>query len=151
MSRIANTPISVVQGVDIDLSTDAIKVSGKKGKLHLSISPDVKVSLNDNALSVAVLKKSKQAVTMAGTTRALINNMVEGVSKGFEKKLTLIGVGYRAKVEGKNIKLTLGFSHPVVYKNSRGCGCIDSYSDRNSINLLRQTIVGSSGSRNTCL
>ena len=120
MSRIANAPVSLPSGVDVTLSGQVIKVKGSKGELEWNVHELVSVAQEDAQVKVAANDKSKQAVAIAGTTRALINNMVTGVSDGFEKKLTIIGVGYRAQAQGQKLNLTLGFSHPVVYEVPAG-------------------------------
>lgn len=116
MSRIANSPISVPSGVDIKIDGSALKVKGNNGELGHTCHPDVGLELNDNTLTVKSLNSGRQAAALAGTTRSIVNNMVIGVSNGFEKKLTLVGVGYRAQTKGKLLNLTLGFSHPVEHK-----------------------------------
>ena len=93
-----------------------IKVNGSKGELEFVIPNSVSVNQSDQELTVAYDEASKESTALAGTTRALVNNMIIGVSQGFEKKLELRGVGYRAKASGKSLELTLGFSHPVVYE-----------------------------------
>ncbi len=115
MSRIANAPVSLPSGVDVTLSGQLIKVKGSKGELEWNVHDLVSVSQEDATLKVSANESSKQAVALAGTTRALVNNMVTGVSAGFEKKLSIIGVGYRAQAQGQTLNLTLGFSHPVNY------------------------------------
>jgi len=115
MSRVANNPIALPKGVDVVLGS-AISVKGPLGSMSQSMSSDVAVALNDGVLTFAPTNGSIQANAMSGTLRALVNNMVQGVSKGFEKKLTLVGVGYRAQAQGDALNLTLGFSHPVVHK-----------------------------------
>jgi large subunit ribosomal protein L6 len=120
MSRIANAPVSIPAGVEVSLNDSEITVKGTKGTLTRSIHTEVSVKQEDASLKTAAKSNSKQAVALAGTTRALINNMVVGVSQGFEKKLTLVGVGYRAKAQGSKLDLTLGFSHPVQYEVPEG-------------------------------
>lgn len=120
MSRIANAPVSLPSGVEVTLSDQLVKVKGSKGELEWNVHELVSVAQEDAQLKVTVNEKSKQAVALAGTTRALINNMVTGVTAGFEKKLTIIGVGYRAQAQGQKLNLTLGFSHPVVYEVPAG-------------------------------
>jgi large subunit ribosomal protein L6 len=115
MSRIANSPVEIPKGVEVSLSGNDISVKGGQGKLSMICDETVEVSQQDKVLSFSARAGAKNGDAMAGTTRALVNNMVIGVSKGFEKKLQLIGVGYRAQVQGKKINLTLGFSHPVEY------------------------------------
>ncbi len=113
MSRVAKAPVAVPAGVTVTLSGQDIKVKGPVGELSRTIHSDVVVSQEENNIITNIVADVKGAWAQAGTTRALINNMVEGVSKGFEKKLLLNGVGYRAKAAGKSLNLSLGFSHPV--------------------------------------
>ncbi len=116
MSRVAKIPVSVPKGVDISLDKNLIKIKGAKGELSHQIHELVDVKKQDGSLEVQVKKDIKQAWVQAGTVRALLNNMIIGVTKGFEKKLQLNGVGYRAEAKGKSLNLTLGFSHPVVFQ-----------------------------------
>ena len=120
MSRIAKEPVSIPTNVEVDLSASDVSVKGPLGKLQWSINSDVTVEHKDDNLLVTVANNSKQANAMSGTMRSLLANMVQGVSKGYEKKLLLVGVGYRAKADKENLNLTLGFSHPVVYKLPEG-------------------------------
>ncbi len=115
MSRIAKAPVVVPKGVEIQLG-DVCKVKGPKGELEMTLHPSVSLDHDGDELKIVTKQNGQQAVEMAGTTRALVSNMVTGVSAGFEKKLTIIGVGYRAQAQGKKLNLTLGFSHPVVYE-----------------------------------
>ncbi|HHJ40032.1 MAG: 50S ribosomal protein L6 [Methylothermaceae bacteria B42] len=115
MSRIANMPVPIPSGVDIQLQGQDITVKGSKGTLSWTIHEFTEVVIDDGQIRVKPRLSDKKGLAMAGTMRALINNMVTGVSQGFEKKLLLQGVGYRAQVQGKKLNLTLGFSHPVVY------------------------------------
>jgi large subunit ribosomal protein L6 len=120
MSRIAKAPINIPNGVDIKLEGGSITVKGSKGLLSLKISPDVIVSIVDNVMSLQWDKNDKNAVAQAGTARAIVNNMVTGVSAGFERKLTLIGVGYRAQAKDNVLSLSLGYSHPVDFEVPNG-------------------------------
>lgn len=120
MSRVAKNPVTVPAGVEVNFGTDALTVKGKNGALSLPLTGAVKVELNDGQLTFAAADDSKHTVAMSGTVRALVANMVKGVSEGFEKKLQLIGVGYRAQAQGKTLNLSLGFSHPVVYEMPEG-------------------------------
>ena len=120
MSRVAKNPVTVPAGVEVNFGTDALTVKGKNGALSLPLTGAVKVELNDGQLTFAAADDSKHAVAMSGTVRALVANMVKGVSEGFEKKLQLLGVGYRAQAQGKTLNLSLGFSHPVVYEMPEG-------------------------------
>lgn len=118
MSRIAKEPVVIPTGVDVKLNGQHLAVKGSKGEMSMSIHDDVYVEHNDNEINVQI-EKSKN-IAMAGTMRALINNLVVGVSQGFEKKLELVGVGYRAQSKGKTLNLNLGFSHPVDYPIPEG-------------------------------
>ena len=123
MSRVAKAPVSIPAGVTVTLSGQDIKIKGPVGELSHAIHGLVSVSQEDNAITTSVAEESKAAWMQAGTARSIINNMVEGVSKGFEKKLILNGVGYRAKAAGKNLNLSLGFSHPVEHAIPAGITC----------------------------
>ena len=118
MSRVANNPVSLPSGVEIKLEGKDLSVKGSKGTLQLTVHDTVEVKQEDNTLTFAAA--SNDARAMAGTTRALVNNMVVGVTDGFEKRLQLNGVGYRCAVQGNKLNLTLGFSHPVVYELPEG-------------------------------
>ena len=120
MSRIGNSPIEMPSGVDVSINGYEVTVKGQKGSLTRNISSVVKLVQKDNVLLVEYDESDKTANMMAGTTRANINNMVVGVSTGFSRKLQLIGVGYRAKMQGKLLNLTLGFSHPVNHTVPEG-------------------------------
>lgn len=120
MSRIANIPITIPGGVDVNIVGSLITVKGSKGELSHNIHSLVKVEQKDNELKTSVNNNSKFANALSGTTRALIQNIVTGVSEGFERKLEIVGVGYRAAVSGKVLNLTLGFSHPVKFQIPEG-------------------------------
>ncbi|OSI07337.1 50S ribosomal protein L6 [Neisseria animaloris] len=120
MSRVAKNPVTVPAGVEVKFGTDLLTVKGKNGELSLPLTSDVVIELNDNQLTFTVRNNTKYASAMSGTVRALVNNMVKGVAEGFEKKLQLIGVGYRAQAQGKILNLSLGFSHPIVYEMPEG-------------------------------
>ncbi len=123
MSRVAKAPVVVPAGVTITLSGQDITVKGPVGELSRTIHSDVVVSQEENNIITNIVADVKGAWAQAGTTRALINNMVEGVSIGFEKKLVLQGVGYRAKAAGKSLDLSLGFSHPIKHAIPEGITC----------------------------
>jgi len=116
MSRVAKAPVSIPNGVEVKLDGSNMTVKGSGGLLSYKIHDDVSVEINDNVIQVKWDDATKKASAQAGTTRASINNMITGVSTGFEKKLTLIGVGYRAQVKGNKLTLSLGFSNPVEYQ-----------------------------------
>jgi len=121
MSRVAKQPVPLAQGVTATISADVITVIGSKGSLSLALrSQHVKVVQDANLLKVEKANTGRDADMLAGSTRAHLANIVTGVSKGYERKLELVGVGYRAQVQGKNLNLTLGFSHPVVYVAPEG-------------------------------
>ena len=115
MSRVAKNPITIPDSVKVSIENSIIEVSGSKGNLNFKIPDSVSLNYEENIITVQY-QESQQSVALAGTTRALVNNMIVGVSEGFEKKLELKGVGYRAKASGKLLELTLGFSHPVKYQ-----------------------------------
>jgi large subunit ribosomal protein L6 len=116
MSRIASNPVVVPKGVEVTLRGQEITVKGTKGSLAWQVHADVEVAQVEGELTFAARSASKAARALSGTTRALVNNMVRGVSEGFEKRLELQGVGYRAQAQGKKLTMQLGFSHPVVYE-----------------------------------
>ena len=118
MSRVAKYPVNVPAGVEVTLSGTEVNVKGGKGALSLALTEGVTVEQEGSELSVSYVSDAQKA--MAGTTRVLVNNMVVGVSAGWEKKLILNGVGYRAKAEGNVLNMTLGLSHPVNYELPEG-------------------------------
>jgi len=123
MSRVARIPVAVAKGVDVQVSADQITVKGPLGTLQQSLSNRVKVAIADGQVSFAAVDESREASAMSGTLRALVAGMVQGVSKGFEKKLSLVGVGYRAQAQGDKLNLSLGYSHPIVHKMPVGVKC----------------------------
>ncbi len=112
LSRIAKQPVEIPNGVEISISGQVISFKGPKGEISLDVNPRVKVNKDEKAISVEILDNS----AIAGTMRALIHNNVIGVSQGYEKKLNLVGVGYKAEIKNKSLHLSLGFSHPVIYE-----------------------------------
>jgi large subunit ribosomal protein L6 len=118
MSRVAKKPVALPKGVECQVQAGAITVKGPKGTLKLNSPPGVDVAMANG--EVQFTPKDQNDTKMAGTARALLNNMVKGVSEGYSKKLELVGVGYRAALQGKDLNLTLGFSHPVVFKAPEG-------------------------------
>jgi len=115
MSRIAKAPVTIPSGVDVKLDGNNMTVKGSKGQLTYDFNPTISVDIADNVIQMQWDKDNKLATAQAGTARAIISNMVTGVSTGFEKKLTLIGVGYRAQAKGNILNLALGFSHPIDF------------------------------------
>ena len=120
MSRIAKYPVDVPKGVEVTLSDSEIFVKGPLGTLKQFLLPAVKIERDGEKLLCRAIEGAPNAGAMSGTMRALLNNMVIGVTKGFEKKLTLVGVGYRAQAQGAKLNLTLGFSHPVAHDMPNG-------------------------------
>lgn len=120
MSRIAKSPITLPKGVEVSVANGSVTVKGVKGTLERSVHSLVNVTVADGVVSVGVVADSAPAWTQAGTMRANLANMVTGVSAGFERKLLLVGVGYRAAAQGNAVNLTLGFSHPVVHQLPAG-------------------------------
>jgi len=120
MSRVGNSPVALPEKVEVTIGVDRISVKGPLGTLAQQLTPNVKVEKIENRLEIKVNDNSSQANAISGTTRALIANMVHGVSRGFERKLTLVGVGYRAQAQGDKLNLTLGFSHPVIHQLPQG-------------------------------
>lgn len=120
MSRIAKAPIAVPKGIAVEIAGQDVKVKGSKGNLSWTVHPKVKIAQDNGELKVSPVDESKESWALAGTTRALVNNMVVGCGTGFERKLTLVGVGYRAQAKGKTLSLSLGFSHPIDYTLPEG-------------------------------
>jgi large subunit ribosomal protein L6 len=118
MSRVAKKPIALPKGVEFSIGEQQIQVKGPKGTLHGPRPDGVEVKIEDNVVQLSV--QSDQDWAMAGTLRALLNNMVVGVSEGYQRKLELVGVGYRASMQGRDLNLTLGFSHPVLFQTPEG-------------------------------
>lgn len=123
MSRVGKMPIALPKGAEATISAEQIVVKGPLGVLSQSLTGLVNVKNDNGTLTFEPANDSREANAMFGTLRALINNMVNGVTKGFEKKLSLVGVGYRAQVQGDNLNLSLGFSHPVVHQMPQGVKC----------------------------
>ncbi len=115
MSRIAKQPVDLVDGTKATINGNHIVIEGKNNRLELNVHESVKVEESDGKLVIAPKVENKASWAMAGTMRSLVNNMVEGVTTGFRKELKLIGVGYRAAVQGQNLNLTLGYSHPIDF------------------------------------
>ncbi len=120
MSRIAKEPVVLAQGVEFSLSGTTVTLKGAKGSLSMELNSEVEVTQEENRITAKPRSGSRFSTAIAGTTRALLANMAHGVSEGFEKKLELIGVGYRAQSQGKKLNLTLGFSHPVNFNVPEG-------------------------------
>jgi large subunit ribosomal protein L6 len=113
-------PVPVPKGVEINLAAESISVKGPLGTLNQRVSTKVRISREGDELKFAAADESREAAALSGTYRALVFNMVTGVTKGFERKLALVGTGYRAQAQGTNLNLSLGFSHPIVYRLPEG-------------------------------
>jgi len=120
MSRVANSPVAIPKGVEVNIAGGAINIKGSKGALTHNIANAVQVTQEDSEIKFVPRDGQPNADALAGTTRAIVNNMVTGVSVGFERKLQLVGVGYRAQAQGKVLNLSLGFSHPVAFPVPEG-------------------------------
>jgi large subunit ribosomal protein L6 len=120
MSRIANKPVELPKGVEVNQSSGELVVKGPKGELKMPVNSEIELKIDGSQMTFAPKSRSRFAHAMSGTTRALAQNMVTGVSEGFERKLELVGVGYRAKAQGQTLNLTLGFSHPVDHEVPKG-------------------------------
>ena len=120
MSRIGNLPVPLPKGVEVNIAPDAVSVKGPLGTLTQALTKNVRLKQDGEALVVEAVNDSNEANAMSGTIRAILSNMVAGVTKGFERKLALVGVGYRAQAQGDKLNLTLGFSHPVVHQMPKG-------------------------------
>ena len=123
MSRIARIPVSIEKGVEVQVAASEITVKGPLGTLKQSKARNVNVTVADGEVSFVASDESREARAMSGTMRALVAGMVQGVSKGFERRLALVGVGYRAQAQGDKLNLSLGFSHPVVHQMPAGVKC----------------------------
>ena len=123
MSRVAKSPVAIPAGVEIKRDGQVLIIKGPKGQLELVVHNNVEVAQEENVLTFAPRDGAKHSRALAGTSRALINNMVTGVTAGFQKKLQLVGVGYRAAAKGNALTLNLGFSHPVEYDLPKGVTC----------------------------
>jgi len=120
MSRIAKSPVELPSGVEFSQSGSVVTMKGSKGTLSLELNSEVELTVEDNALMVKPRSGSRFATAVAGTMRSLLANMAQGVTEGYERKLQLVGVGYRAQAQGSTLNLTLGFSHPVVHQVPEG-------------------------------
>ena len=120
LSRLAKLPINIPTGIEITVVGSTVTVKGSLGQTTFTFDPAVEIIKQDNVISLQTKEDTKFAKALSGTIHAIIKNMITGVSKGFEKKLTILGVGYRAAVQGDKLNLTLGYSHPVVYNAPKG-------------------------------
>jgi len=120
MSRIAKSPVELPKGVEFKQDGNVVTLKGGKGELSMELNSEVELTQDDGGLKLSPRSGSRFAMAVTGTMRSLLANMAQGVSEGFERKLQLVGVGYRAQAQGKNLNLSLGFSHPVVYAAPEG-------------------------------
>ena len=123
MSRVGKMPIALTDGAQATITEELITLKGPLGTISQQANPLVNIISEDGVLKFAVIDESRESNAMSGTMRALVNNMVQGVTKGFEKRLSLVGVGYRAQAQGDKLNLSLGFSHPVVHSMPEGVKC----------------------------
>lgn len=151
MSRVAKNPVKLPAGVEIKLAGQQLSIKGAKGALELKVHPSVEVIQDSGELRFAARNGDQQTRAMAGTTRALVNNMVVGVSQGFERKLQLVGVGYKAQAKGQVLSLSLGFSHPVDYELPAGIVAETPQPDRYPDQGYRQAAGRSGCCRNSRL
>jgi len=133
MSRIGKLPIEIPKEVEVVVKNNLVSVKGKKGELNFKFQPEIKLSIEDGIVLVVRNNDSKNAKSLHGLTRTLVSNMIQGVSKGFEKTLEIHGVGYRAQVSGDLLKLSLGFSHPVEVKAPSGISVAMHEKEKNQI------------------
>jgi large subunit ribosomal protein L6 len=120
MSRVGKKPITIPKDVDVRLEGDQLKVKGPKGELNLKIHPKVQLDINDGSIAITTVDETREARSVHGLSRALINNMVTGVTKGFERVLEIVGVGYRAELKGRTAVLNLGYSKPTIFELPEG-------------------------------
>jgi len=141
MSRIGKLPITIPNATQVEITEQAVIVKGPKGELTQAIPSDIRIKVEENIAYVTGVDESKQTETMRGTIRALLANMVTGVTEGFKKELEVIGVGYKAAIEGKNLKLNVGYSHPVLYSTIAGVE-IKTQDNRIEITGVNKELVG---------
>ena len=142
MSRIARNPVALPKGVDVSIDAEKIQVKGPLGAIARPLDPNVAVEKDGDHLKCKALGNSRHAVAMSGTMRAHIANMVTGVTSGFERKLQLVGVGYRAQAQGDKLNLSLGFSHPVVHLMPRGVKVVTPTQTEIVISGIDKQLVG---------
>jgi len=147
MSRIGKKPIKIPEGTSIDIKDDVITVKGSKGELSYKLRPEISVTQEGDELVVSVKTKSKGYSAYWGLTRALIANMLQGVLEGYEKRLELVGVGYRAKPDPKGVSFTLGYSHPVVFEKPEGVDLIVEDNKNIVIKGIDKQLVGQTAAK----
>ncbi|OPX37004.1 MAG: 50S ribosomal protein L6 [Desulfobacteraceae bacterium 4484_190.2] len=132
MSRIGKKPIAIPKGVEVKLKGEQLTIKGPKGELNLSVHPDVKLDMEGDSISVSVVDETRESRSIHGLFRVLIDNMVTGVTKGFERVLEIVGVGYRAELKGRTAVFNLGYSHPINFELPEG---IDAKIEKTKITL----------------
>ena len=142
MSRVGKLPVPLPKGVEANVAANAVSIKGPLGTLALPLTQDIRVKKEGDSLEIEVASDSDRADAMSGTVRAIMANMITGVTKGFEKKLTLVGVGYRAQAQGDKLNLSLGFSHPVVHQMPKGVKCETPTQTEILIKGLDRQLVG---------
>ncbi len=142
MSRVGRMPIPVPQGVVVNIKRNEVKVTGPKGELHGRFHPDMSITMKDNTLTVERPSDSKEHRSMHGLTRSLLANMVEGVAKGFEKNLEIVGVGYRAEKKGDKLEIRVGYSHPVEVSPLPGLSLAVEGANRIKVSGISREAVG---------
>ena len=149
MSRIGKLPIAIPSDVTVSVQGQKVSVKGKKGELHFEVHPDIRVKVEEGKVIASGTKESKENSALHGTTRAIINNMVNGVTKGYEKRLEVRGVGYRFTISGKKLNLALGFSHPVEFPIPAGITITTDEENKNLMIIqgIDRQLVGETAAR----
>ena len=142
MSRIANNPVPIPEGAQVKMEGQRLEIKGTKGSMEMNVHEYIGVSEQDNTLQIKVKSKAREASALAGTTRALVSNMVLGVTQGWERKLLLQGVGYRAQAQGKKLNLQLGFSHPIEYLLPEGIDVVTPSQTEIVVSGVDKQLVG---------
>ncbi len=142
MSRIGKVPVNIPDGVKVMLDGRKVSVTGPKGSLQLEVKPEIDLAIDGSTVVVKKNSESRAARELYGLSRTLISNMVEGVSKGFSKKLEIVGVGYRAAVQGSVVNLSLGYSHPINYKLPEGISAAVENQTQVTISGIDKQLVG---------
>ncbi len=142
MSRIANNPVPIPEGAQVKMEGKRLEIKGTKGSMEMNVHEYIGVSEQDNTLQIKVKSKAREAFALAGTTRALVSNMVLGVTQGWERKLLLQGVGYRAQAQGKKLNLQLGFSHPIEYLLPEGIDVVTPSQTEIVVSGVDKQLVG---------
>lgn len=147
MSRIGNAPINIPDGVEVNMNSRVVEVKGSKGTLSLELRPEVKVEQVEKQLEVKRKKDDRLSRSLHGLTRALLNNMVVGVTKGWSKQLEMVGVGYRALGGGNSITLSVGFSHPVVFNAPDGIELLVAENTKITVSGIDRVLVGQTAAK----